>query len=264
MTKTKKIHLEDQSDIYLLALAKHLKEPFFVSEQGVPFHSRKYTKEELKKILSDDDKDFVFDPDLYDEYEEVDGFYYEKLASTFLSIAVDRFEESSSVIMEEIHMEAGFALTEYCYFPIYSNENTGDCYLITDDVEDCVYAQLCQNLWIIPDEILKKYFVPYNKEVIHCLLSSLEYYRSNYGMFANPSSPLMGYGLIVNTFMKTILKRGDYLIAEAMKVLSPAQILSTFDRQTEFKTTFNGKTYYIYDLTLTTQLDQPNLEQEDM
>lgn len=118
-----------------------------------------------------------------------------------------------------------------------------------EDLDSALYGQLCDNLWVIPENLLAQYVRGESYSLFHSLLPVIRDFQLHYHLYGEPIGPACICVHPFNILLKGLLCNGDEMIQETLTMFKPCEILSTFDRKTEEVFEFNGETFLVYNVS---------------
>lgn len=206
-------------------------------------------KHEYQELLETHTPDEIFR-----DYISYNGFYHEDLNDLVTNVMMDRFSHEASDESDRLNAQAGFKRIneEIPLFPVFTDDpGSGEKFLIIKrvDLDSALYSQLCNSLWVIPEDLLKRYVRKGSRLLFESVLPTIREFRQEYSLYGEPGGPADVSSRPFNTFLKGMLHNGDELIAKASTMFRPCEILSTFDRKTEDAFKFDGETFLAYNVS---------------
>ncbi|MBZ0246391.1 MAG: hypothetical protein K8H85_10620 [Cyclobacteriaceae bacterium] len=222
--------IESLSDRFAFVLLKHLGETCIV-KNGKLFY--KVTQEDIKVNGESDDcltiEDASYEPIRYILENEGMGLENDLEPTGYWELILDLIDD----------------YVDPCLYPVYNHVLTGKSYLIVHEVhvKHAMLAQIMQNPWVVPDEIMLKY-LEIDEE--WCKLANM--LRTHYNVYGSVQCRYL-IRKIVGSYAKLHIDDIGGFSSEAMTLFKPAEILSTFDRKSQWEVVHGEDKFFIFDVT---------------
>lgn len=193
------------------------------------------------------------------EAEKQNETYY-KIVATVVGIPyqepTDGFTQTNfqAPDEEEVYLKGIIHDNSIDEFHLFVHGSTGRCFLIAaqNEIRKFTTTKLNDSLWSCPIELLRKYLpIKGGSIILESTLNICKAFQAKYPFFGKYSVdetlPPVTFSKYVRSFMH--FSQLLDLIDESMTILSPAQVLSTFDSKFEQRVKMDGKTYTVFDAT---------------